>query len=99
MATNEGIYVTGVFVLKDEAIQPFCDGLPELLKATRDFKGCRDIKAIRHIDRPDEFLFLEEWDSNEDYQAYLDWRRSTGITMGDALKQPQQFERWSGRVA
>ncbi|MET0371410.1 MAG: antibiotic biosynthesis monooxygenase family protein [Sphingobium sp.] len=98
MANDDGIYVTGIFRLKDEAIADFCDGMPELLKATRARKGCRYIKVIRHLDRADEFLFLEEWDTNEDYQAYLDWRKSTGISMADKLKEPQRFDRWQGRI-
>jgi len=52
----------------------FEDALP----VTRSFQGCRSI-AVYYEERTLTFTLLEDWDSLEEYEAYLSFREDTGI--------------------
>jgi quinol monooxygenase YgiN len=97
----DGITVTLLYQIKPDAVDDFCAKIPGLLEDTRKFKGFRDIKVLRHLDDPGKVIFIEQWDSAEDYRAYLDWRRQTGISENtDAiLAGPRVLDLWGKRVA
>lgn len=48
------------------------------LKDTREFSGCQGVEIVRHQDDPTRFLFIERWDSEQDYRNYIAWRTEGG---------------------
>jgi quinol monooxygenase YgiN len=52
----------------------FEDALP----VSRSFHGCRSI-AVYYEERTQTFTLLEDWDSLEEYEAYLSFREDTGL--------------------
>ena len=52
----------------------FEDALP----VTRSFQGCRSV-AVYYEERTLTFTLLEDWDSLQEYEAYLAFREDTGI--------------------
>jgi quinol monooxygenase YgiN len=70
--------VTVEFVFKPGAADAFCSSLPEMLKDTAKRPGFRDIQVVRHKEDPNRVLFVEHWNSEADYNAYLAWRQQRG---------------------
>jgi quinol monooxygenase YgiN len=66
------------------------DRLKVAIPETRKSDGCLDITAHRDLDNPRRFVIIERWSSRESYQAYADWRRSTGSadSMAARLESP-----------
>ena len=58
------------------------DALTEMLKErfpeTRAFDGCNEITAYLNEDGH-TFIFVEHWDSKQQYEKYLAWREETGV--------------------
>lgn len=50
-----------------------------LIPETSRQAGFKSIKLFSDIDRLDTMIAIEEWDSREQYQAYLNWRVETGV--------------------
>jgi len=53
-------------------------GLKEALPETRKFDGCRSVEVLVDRDRL-TVLMIEEWDSHEHYDRYLQWRYEQGM--------------------
>ena len=66
----------------------FEDALP----VTRSFQGCRSV-AVYYEERTQTFTLLEDWDSLQEYEAYLAFREDTGI---ETLLEPILDGGWSG---
>lgn len=83
---SDGISVTVEMVIKPELVEHFLAGMPEGLKQTGAFPGCRDIRVVRHKSDANKILLIEEWDSEEAHQAYIAWRTERGeMDLGDLL--------------
>lgn len=52
--------------------------LAQYLPETRQYKGFMGI-SIHSEQATNQVVFYEEWQSVEDYHAYLDWRTKTGV--------------------
>jgi quinol monooxygenase YgiN len=92
--SDPGITVTITFILSEDYTPSFCAMLPDMLKDTAKRPGFRNIKVVQNKDRPNELLFVEEWDSEADYMAYIAWRRERGDSNrpeGQVLKQQLDF--------
>jgi quinol monooxygenase YgiN len=59
---------------------------------TRAFDGCNDITAYL-ADEGRDFVFVENWDSRSQYEAYLAWREETGVLgqLGALMEGPPQI--------
>ena len=51
----------------------------EAFKETRTKKGFIDIVAAQSSDDPNVLIFWETWETQEDYDAYFNWRVETGF--------------------
>ena len=92
--SNPGVTVTLRFTLAEDYAPIFCARLPEMLKDTAKRPGFRNIRIVQHKERPTELLFIEEWDSEADYLAYIAWRRERGDLNrpeGQVLSQSMDF--------
>ena len=79
--SDEKIYVYAKFYFKPGEIDNFMNILkgPEGLKKTREFKGCLDINCFIDIDNEDCLVLYQQWESKEDHQSYLNWRKESGM--------------------
>jgi quinol monooxygenase YgiN len=95
------VTITLVLNFKPEAAAPFCSALPEMLKDTKKFPGFRSIRIMKHKTDANQVIFIEEWNSEEDYMKYIAWRTETGAMdgMATALTSPPKMEVWPTLVA
>jgi quinol monooxygenase YgiN len=95
------VTITLVLNLKPEAVAPFCSSLPEMLKDTKKFAGFRSIRIMQHKSDPNQVIFIEEWNSEEDYMKYIAWRTETGAMdgMAAAITAPPKMEVWPTLIA
>jgi quinol monooxygenase YgiN len=95
-----GVTVTVTFVLSDEYTPTFCAMLPDMLKDTAKRPGFRSIRVVQNKERPNELLFVEEWDSEGDYMDYIAWRRARGDTnRPEGLVLSQKLDFWPTIIA
>ena len=57
----------------DDAVAFLRQRFPE----TRDYPGCNGINAYLHDDGK-TMVFVELWDTKEDFEKYLAWRQESG---------------------
>ena len=68
------ITVTMEMPLKPGTRDQFEPDMALALKDTATRPGFRSIRMLRPNRGEDKVMFIEEWDSYEDYKAYLAWR-------------------------
>lgn len=66
------------FKVKADKVQEMADVFKEALVVTRDFDGCLGID-VYYEDKNKTYTLIEDWDSIEQYETYLQWRIDTGI--------------------
>jgi quinol monooxygenase YgiN len=95
------VTITLVLNFKPEATAPFCAALPEMLKDTKKFPGFQSIRIMKHKTDANQVIFIEEWNSEEDYMKYIAWRTGRGDmnAMTTALASPPKMEVWPTVVA
>jgi quinol monooxygenase YgiN len=95
------VTITYILNLKPEASAPFCAVIPETLKDTKKFSGFRNIRIMKNKADENQLIFIEEWDSEEDYMKYIAWRTERGEmdNMAAALTSPPKFDVWPTLVA
>ena len=62
---------------KPEHLQDAIDFLKQRFPETRAYDGCQDITAYLNEDGH-TLVFVEHWDTKEQYEKYLAWREETG---------------------
>jgi quinol monooxygenase YgiN len=70
--------VTADFRCKPGMARRMAEFFEDALPVSRSFQGCRSI-AVYYEERTQTFTLLEDWDSLEEYEAYLSFREDTGI--------------------
>lgn len=65
------ITITVVVEIKPDAWSDYLENLPCLLKHARGFPGLQDIRILEHKGHPNKLLFIEKWDTEADYNAYV----------------------------
>lgn len=76
----------------DETLQHLSRALP----VTRRYAGCRYCNTLTQADNPQEIILIQEWDSREAQQQYIQWRQETGA-LGELLAllaEPPKVEFW-----
>lgn len=93
---SDGVTITLALTLKPEAVGPFCANLPAMFADTAKRKGFRDIKVVRNKENPNKVLFIENWDTEQDYNDYIAWRTERGDmeAMGGVIAAPPQMDVW-----
>jgi len=64
--------------VRPEALDELTAFMAEILPDTRTYPGCRWLVSHQDADEPTHLVFIEEWESREDYAAYLEWRLGMG---------------------
>lgn len=95
-----GVKVTMSVTLRPNAVDGFCGALPEMIRDTAKRPGFHDICIVRHATEP-KVMFIETWDSEQDYHNYIAWRTERGEMEGmtTIVTEPPQLEFWPVVVA
>ena len=56
-----------------------------ILPETRAHEGCTGVETLQNSDDADSVIVVEDWESREQYENYLTWRREKGTS--DQLKE------------
>ena len=56
------------------------------LNITRNYKGCNALFST-YNEETNTFWVVSDWDSYDDYQAYVDWRTNESTALGEVLTQ------------
>lgn len=97
---QDTVIVTLELALKPELVEDFCVQIPEALKETRAFPGFVDISIRRNADDPSHVIFIEEWASRADHEAYVAFRTQSGVMdqMAAMLTKPPRTEYWDRNI-
>lgn len=97
---SDPIIVTLIITLHPERAEEIFAAFPAMGDDTRKFKGFRSLKIHRHADAPGKAIFVEEWDSVEDYDAYRIWRSTeeTSNAIRNHFAEPPVFNIWPIRI-
>jgi heme-degrading monooxygenase HmoA len=97
---TEEVMVTLDITLKPEAAEGFARTGNAGLAAARAFPGFREVRIIRHKDDPCRFLFVQRWESEAAYDAYIAWRAERGEYQGlQAVATSVETHIWPQTVA
>jgi len=73
---------------RDDLVNTLIGILPD----TRAFDGCNQITFTEAADDPGSLLLVEDWASEERYEAYKAWRRDSGTSvLGSDLVAPDSL--------
>lgn len=94
------VIVTLELNLRPELVADFRTQIPEALKETRKFPGFVDISIRHNADESNRVIFIEEWVSRADHEAYLAFRARSGILdkMAAMLSEPPRTEYWEQNI-
>ena len=97
---QDTVIVTLELALKPELVEDFCEQIPEALKETRAFPGFVDISIRHNADDPNRVIFIEEWASRADHEAYVAFRTQSGVMdqMAAMLTSPLRTEYWDRNI-
>ena len=60
----------------------------EVLKATREWKGCHSVEAYSNKEES-KYIFVEEFDSEKIWKEYFEWRiQESGALLSELLSEP-----------
>ncbi len=62
----------------DATGKPLTDFFDRILSGTKSFEGNKSAVYFVSQEDPSKLLLLEEWESKEDFDAYLNWRIERG---------------------
>ena len=78
---SDGVTITFEMKLKPEAAAMFPQMGPQILASPSEFPGFQSLRIVQHKDDPTRIMFIEKWDCEEDYKAYIA-ERTKGGQMG-----------------
>lgn len=96
-----GVKITLIATLEPEAVEKWCEAMPEVMKVTATRPGFIDISMYRNASDPCKVLFIETWESEQAYKDYIAWRveRGDAAELQAGVASPSQLEFWSEMVA
>jgi quinol monooxygenase YgiN len=53
--------------------------LLETFASTLNFEGCKRYEVYENQNSPGNIILLTEWNSQDRYDRYLEWRKKTGV--------------------
>lgn len=75
---SDGVTVTFEMKLKPEVVDMFSSLGPQICASPSEFPGFRGLRIVQHKDDPARILYIEKWDREEDYKAYIAERTRGG---------------------
>ena len=71
--------------VKQECMEKFQSWMREILPDTRGYDGCISLSVTQNQDDTSAIAIIEQWDTRQHYEKYLQWRTETGAL--DALTE------------
>jgi quinol monooxygenase YgiN len=101
MAMAKGVKVTIFLSVKSDQVTPLLTMIPGLQSETLSRPGVLSTEALRNPATPTKLLFVDEFDSVEASEAYLQWRAQRGDLekLGALLAEPPRIEVWPVKLA
>lgn len=93
---SEGVIVTVKLSVKPDRLEELVNMLGAMFPVTRLRKGFRDIQLLKSGIESNVVLLLEEWDTAQDFQTYIEFRVKTGemATISELTDSPPRIEIW-----
>lgn len=93
---KDSVIITLEVIIKEEKIKEFQRLLSKYLPETRKYTGFIDIKIHKNLAN-NTFTLYEEWETTQDYEAYLKWRTDTGVMeiLGNTFASSPNIRYWS----
>jgi quinol monooxygenase YgiN len=93
---DRGITVTLKMHIAEDVEGRFINSLPDLICATSSAPGARSVCALRQSDNANTILFVEEWESEQAFNAYIAWRTKRGDMeqLKHVLSKPPEISIW-----
>jgi quinol monooxygenase YgiN len=97
-ARGDAITVTLQMNVKDGLAADFVGGLPAMMRETLSSPGVRSVRAFHNDKDTNAILFVEEWESDAAFKAYIAWRTERGdmTRLGQMLSKPPEITTWVG---
>lgn len=93
----DGVIATVIWKANPESTDTCIETLRDMFPVTRQHKGFRNIRLLKSAHDPNELVLIQEWDSVQDHQNYMQFRTETGeigklmtMTVG-----PMQVNYWT----
>lgn len=74
MSVTVTVRLTAALQTPDAVLNELAGALP----ITRQREGCRSVKTFVSQDAPRVVTLIQEWDTRQQFEAYIAWRQSTG---------------------
>jgi quinol monooxygenase YgiN len=80
----EGEIHMSIFVMREGQIQSdkiadMKSYLIQTVPETRSYDGCQGIDVYFNIENPGNMVVLQQWESRDHFDRYLQWREETGV--------------------
>jgi len=97
----KGVKVTVFLSVKSDQVSPLLAMIPGLQNETLSRPGVRSTETLQNPATPTKLLFIDEFDSVEAAEAYLQWRPQRGDPeeLGALLAEAPRIEVWSVSLA
>lgn len=94
---SEGVIVTVKLSVKPDRLEELVNMLGAMFPVTRLRKGFRDIQLLKSGIESNVVLLLEEWDTAQDFQAYIEFRVEAGemATISEMTDRPPEIGIWN----
>ena len=74
----DGVIATVIWKTDPDLVSTCIDALQGMFQVTRTHKGFRNIRLLRSAHDPLELVLIQEWDSVQDHQSYMQFRIESG---------------------
>ena len=93
------VTVVATLKVKPGLADTVLEAMTAMLPETRAYAGCLGVDVVEGVDDPNTILLLEEWETPESQQAYLQWRAESGALtqMAEVLAEPPTFVHYAQR--
>ena len=93
----DSVIATVIWKANPDRVDMCIETLRDMFSVTRQHKGFRTIRLLRSAHDPNELVLIQEWDSVQDHQNYMQFRTKSGemqklITMAVG---PMQLNYWT----
>ena len=93
----DGVIATVIWKADPDLVDTCIETLRDMLPVTRQRSGFRSIRLLRSAHDPNELILIQEWDSVQDHQSYMQFRTGSG-EMEKLMKMavgPMQLNYWA----
>ena len=93
----DGVIATVIWKADPDQVELCIKTLRDMFPVTRQHKGFRNIRLLRSAHDPNELILIQEWDSVQAQQSYMQFRTESGemeklMTMAVG---PMQLNYWT----